>query len=338
MRGNHNDSRGSDSRTGVAAEENACIQSCNRNDLSGQANNGNKNCIYPDRPGSADDSRYCRFTAAIPVIQFKMHYAEVFLYYTVSMPQKAPAIFHGHMKQGVDIPMTTNIMVVDDEKSIADLIELYLTNEDYNVLKFGSGQEALKCVEEERLDLAILDVMLPDMDGFTICQRIRRKHFFPIIMLTARVEDIDKIKGLTLGADDYMTKPFNPLELVARVKTQLRRYMKYNSNTEKENPVEPNNEFDFAGLVINRDSHKCTLYGKPLSLTPIEFSILWYLCENRGKVISTEELFEAVWGEKYLDNNNTVMAHIARLREKMNEPSRKPKFVKTVWGVGYTIE
>lgn len=241
------------------------------------------------------------------------------------------------MEQG-DIPMTTNIMVVDDEKSIADLIELYLVNENYNVLKFGSGQEALKCVEKERLDLAILDVMLPDMDGFTICQKIRQKHFFPIIMLTARVEDIDKIKGLTLGADDYVTKPFNPLELVARVKTQLRRYMKYNSNAEKENPMEPNNEFDFAGLVINKDSHKCTLYGKLLSLTPIEFSILWYLCENRGRVVSTEELFEAVWGEKYLDNNNTVMAHIARLREKMNEPSRKPKLIKTVWGVGYTIE
>jgi len=236
------------------------------------------------------------------------------------------------------MPMVTNIMVVDDEKSIADLIELYLVNENYNVLKFNNGQDALNCAGKEKLDLAILDVMLPDIDGFTICQRIRQNHFFPIIMLTARVEDIDKIKGLTLGADDYVTKPFNPLELVARVKTQLRRYMKYNNNTERENHVETNSEFDFAGLVINKDSHKCTLYGKPLPLTPIEFSILWYLCENRGRVISTEELFEAVWGEKYLDNNNTVMAHIARLREKMNDPSRRPKFVKTVWGVGYTIE
>lgn len=231
-----------------------------------------------------------------------------------------------------------NILIVDDEKPIADLIELYLANENYNIFKFDNGQDALKCVEERELDLAILDVMLPDVDGFTICQRIRQKHFFPIIMLTARVEDIDKIKGLTLGADDYVTKPFNPLELVARVKTQLRRYMKYNNHTEKTNPPEQSNEFDFAGLIINKDSHKCTLYGKPLSLTPIEFSILWFLCENKGKVISTEELFEAVWGEKYLDNNNTVMAHVARLREKMKEPSRKPKFIKTVWGVGYTIE
>jgi two-component system response regulator VanR len=157
-------------------------------------------------------------------------------------------------------------------------------------------------------------------------------------MLTARVEDMDKITGLTLGADDYITKPFNPLELVARVKTQLRRYTKYNQNTGQASPAGPGSEYDFAGLVINRDTHKCTLYGKQLFLTPTEFSILWYLCDNKGRVVSSEELFEAVWGEKYLDNNNTVMAHVARLREKMNEPPKKPRFIKTVWGVGYTIE
>lgn len=234
--------------------------------------------------------------------------------------------------------MMTNILVVDDEKSIADLIEVYLKNEDYIVHKFYNGLDALSCVESESLDLAILDVMMPGIDGFSLCQKIREKHFFPIIMLTAKVEDLDKIMGLTLGADDYITKPFNPIELVARVKTQLRRYLKYNNNDEKLNNSEPANEFDFAGLIINRDSHRCSLYGDDLSLTPIEFSILWHLCENKGKVVSSEELFEAVWGLKYLDNNNTVMAHIARLREKMNEPSRKPKFIKTVWGVGYTIE
>ena len=146
---------------------------------------------------------------------------------------------------------------------------------------------------------------------------------------------MDKIMGLTLGADDYVTKPFNPLELVARVKTQLRRYTKYNQGDKADETV---TEYDFSGLVINSETHKCTLYGKPLALTPIEFSILWHLCQNRGKVVSSEELFEAVWGEKYLDNNNTVMAHVARLRDKMHEPSRRPKFVKTVWGVGYTIE
>ncbi len=234
--------------------------------------------------------------------------------------------------------MSANILVVDDEESITDLVEVYLKSENYNVYKFYTGKEALECIDKVPLDLAILDVMLPDIDGFSICQKIREEYFFPIIMLTAKVEDIDKIMGLTLGADDYITKPFNPLELVARVKTQLRRYTKYNINEAQDNYEEPNNEYDFEGLVINNDSHKCTLYGKQLSLTPTEFSILWYLCENKGKVVSTEELFEAVWGEKYLDNNNTVMAHVARLREKMNEPSRKPKFIKTVWGVGYTIE
>ena len=142
--------------------------------------------------------------------------------------------------------------------------------------------------------------------------------------------------GLTIGADDYITKPFNPLEVVARVKTQLRRYQRYNNS--KQNQTIVKNEYDIRGLIINRNSHKCFLFGKEISLTPIEFSILWYLCEHQGKVISSEELFEAVWKEKYLDNNNTVMAHIGRLREKMNEPAKKPKFIKTVWGVGYEIE
>ena len=177
--------------------------------------------------------------------------------------------------------------------------------------------------------------MLPDMDGFTLCQKIREEHLFPILMLTARVEDMDKIMGLTLGADDYLTKPFNPLELVARVKTQLRRYTRYNQGGQPGGEVQ---EHDFRGLQISRATHKCVLFGEELPLTPLEFSILWHLCQHRGQVVSSEELFESVWGEKYMDSNNTVMSHIARLREKMHEPSRKPKFIKTVWGVGYTIE
>ena len=229
-----------------------------------------------------------------------------------------------------------SILVVDDEKEIADLVEWYLQNEGYQVHICHTGKQALEAIAHESLDLAILDLMLPDMDGFALCKKIREKAHYPVIMLTAKVEDIDKIRGLTIGADDYITKPFNPLEMVARVKAQLRRYIRYNA-PENEAANEAN-EFDFAGLIINKDTHKCSLYGKPLSLTPIEFSILWYLCENRGKVVSSEELFEAVWGEKYLDNNNTVMAHIGRLREKMHEPPRKPKFIKTVWGVGYQIE
>ncbi|HIW28271.1 MAG TPA: response regulator transcription factor, partial [Candidatus Lawsonibacter pullicola] len=186
------------------------------------------------------------------------------------------------------------------------------------------------------LDLAILDVMLPDVDGFTLCQKIREDHLFPILMLTAKVEDMDKIMGLTLGADDYLTKPFNPLELVARVKTQLRRYTRYNPSAPAEGGGPQ--EYDFRGLQISKVNHKCVLFGEELSLTPLEFSILWYLCQHRGQVVSSEALFEAVWGERYFESNNTVMSHIARLREKMHEPSRKPKFIKTVWGVGYTIE
>lgn len=232
--------------------------------------------------------------------------------------------------------MNEKILVVDDETEIADLIQVYLNNDGYTVYKFYNGVDALKCIEETEIDLAILDVMLPDIDGFRICQKIREKFYFPVIMLTAKIDDSDKIMGLTIGADDYITKPFNPLEVVARVKTQLRRYQRYNNS--KQNQTIVKNEYDIRGLIINMDSHKCFLFGKEISLTPIEFSILWYLCEHQGKVVSSEELFEAVWKEKYLDNNNTVMAHIGRLREKMNEPAKKPKFIKTVWGVGYEIE
>lgn len=232
--------------------------------------------------------------------------------------------------------MNESILIVDDEKEIADLIEVYLKNDGYTVYKFYTGAEGLQCIESTKLDMAILDVMLPDINGFQLCQKIRETYYFPIIMLTAKVEDTDKIMGLTIGADDYITKPFNPLEVVARVKTQLRRCAKYNNLLEQ--PSVAADEYDIKGLVINKDTHKCTLYGKHIALTPIEFSLLWYLCEHQGKVVSSEELFEGVWGEKYLDNNNTVMAHIGRLREKLNEPAKKPKFIKTIWGVGYTIE
>ncbi len=232
--------------------------------------------------------------------------------------------------------MAQNILIVDDEKEIADLVEVYLQNEGYRVFKCYDGQKALEYIQSEQLDMAILDIMLPDIDGFSLLRKIREQHFFPIIMLTAKVEDMDKITGLTLGADDYITKPFNPLELIARVKTQLRRYTKYN-HTESDSAIQTE-EYDINGLVINKDTHTCTLFNSEIPLTPLEFDILWYLCERRGKVVPAEELFEAVWGEKYLNNNNTVMAHIGRLREKLGEPARNPKFIKTVWGVGYKIE
>ena len=232
--------------------------------------------------------------------------------------------------------MPKQILVVDDEAAIADLVEVYLRSEGFAVHKFGTAGDALACVDSVPLDLAILDVMLPDMDGFALCRRIREGgKLFPIVMLTARVEDMDKITGLTLGADDYITKPFNPLELVARVKTQLRRCTRYNQPAQ--GSAVPD-KLDIRGLQISQATHKCTLFGEELSLTPLEFSILWYLCRQRGRVVSSEELFEAVWGEKYMNSNNTVMSHIARLREKLHEPSRRPKFIKTVWGVGYTIE
>jgi two-component system response regulator VanR len=230
--------------------------------------------------------------------------------------------------------MSANILVVDDEQAIADLIEVYLKNEDYSVYKFYNGRDALECVGRERIDLALLDVMLPGENGFSICQRIREKHNFPVIMLTAKSEEIDKITGLTLGADDYITKPFRPLELVARVKAQLRRFTKYNAEPHLEEHT-----LAFSGLVLNTDTHECTLNEKPLTLTPTEFSILRVLAQNRGRVVSSEELFGEVWGDKYFtSSNNTVMVHIRHLREKMGESAEHPKIIKTVWGVGYKIE
>ena len=230
--------------------------------------------------------------------------------------------------------MDINILVVDDEKEIADLIELYLKNENFNVYKFYDAQEALACIHSIKLDLAILDVMMPDIDGFEICRRIREQFHFPVIMLTAKEEEIDKITGLTLGADDYITKPFRPLEVIARVKAQIRRFTKYNHQESLQNDP----TIDFSGLILEQKTRKCMLNERQLSLTPTEFSILWFLCVNRGRVISSEELFQEVWGEKYYSSNNTVMVHIRHLREKMNDSAENPKFIKTVWGVGYTIE
>ena len=177
--------------------------------------------------------------------------------------------------------MAENILIVDDEKSIADLVEVYLTNEGYHVYKFYTAAEALSCIETQALSLVILDVMLPDMDGFAMCQKIRETHLFPIIMLTAKVEDMDKITGLTLGADDYITKPFNPLELIARVKTQLRRYTRYNNAPADQDKIP--DEIDIRGLHISKSSHKCSLNGKELSLTPLEFSILVSLRTKRQR-------------------------------------------------------
>ena len=231
--------------------------------------------------------------------------------------------------------MREKILVVDDEREIADLVAVYLENEEYTVYKYYTAKDALNCIEKKELDLAVLDVMLPGTDGFSICQKIREKYTYPVIMLTAKDEEIDKINGLTLGADDYITKPFRPLELVARVKAQLRRYKKYNPASGKEEET----VLFHSGLMMNVETHECMLNEKKLDLTPTEFEILKILCQRKGKVVSSEELFHEIWKDEYYQkSNNTITVHIRHLREKMSDTSERPKYIHTVWGVGYKIE
>lgn len=232
--------------------------------------------------------------------------------------------------------MSDKILIVDDEVEIADLIETYLKSENYSVFKFYSAKEALECIQTMEFDLAVLDVMMPEIDGLALCQRIREKYTYPIIMLTAKDGEIDKITGLTLGADDYMTKPFLPLELVARIKSQLRRYKKYNPAYSE---GEEKDILVHLGIVMNVKTYECTLNGKPLILTPTEFAVLHILLENKGCVISAEELFHRIWkDEYYCKSNNTIPVHVRHLREKLNDTLNKPKYIKTIWGVGYKIE
>lgn len=227
------------------------------------------------------------------------------------------------------------ILVLDDEEEIATLAEVYLKNEGYDVVKFYDSRKALEFLKSEEVDLAMLDVMLPVIDGFTVLQEIRKAgHTYPVIMVTAKLDTTDKITGLSLGADDYITKPFNPLEMISRVKAQIRRYKNYNNAA----LIKNGDIFDKGGLIMNRQNRQCSLYGKDVILTPKEFSILWLLCENNGNVMTTEQIFDKVWGEEYLDSNNTVMVHIRRIREKLDDTAKNPKFIKTVWGVGYKIE
>ena len=231
--------------------------------------------------------------------------------------------------------MCEKILVIDDEKDIANLLEVYLQNENYIVYKYYCAKDAIPCIEKGDIDLAILDIMLPDINGFSLCQRIREKYTYPIIMLTAKIEETDKITGLTLGADDYVTKPFRPLEVVARVKAQLRRYKKYSSVTIEEG-IKP--ELSYNKLRLNVQTHECLLDGENVSLTPTEFSILNVLLENAGTVVSIEYLFHAVWKEEYYSkNSSTITVHIRHLREKLKDTSDTPKYIKTIWGVGYKI-
>lgn len=231
--------------------------------------------------------------------------------------------------------MPEKILVVDDEHDIADLLEVYLQNENYIVYKYYTAKDALVCIEDEEIDLAILDIMLPDINGFSLCQKIREKYNYPIIMLTAKDEETDKITGLTLGADDYVTKPFRPLELIARVKAQLRRYKKYSPSQVE---VEPTTTLIYEKLMLNTQTYECLLEGKNISLTPTEFAILRILLEHKGNVVTLEDLFHSVWKDEYYSkNSSTITVHIRHLREKLKDTSESPKYIKTIWGVGYKI-
>ncbi len=221
------------------------------------------------------------------------------------------------------------ILIVDDEKEIRDLIEIYLKNEGYEVERAGTGAEAIKIVEEKKIDLIILDVMMPVVNGIDACIKIREQHNTPIIMLSAKVEDIDKILGLSVGADDYLAKPFNPLELIARVKAQLRRFTKLNTAYNSSKILEE-------GLLrMDLEAGKVFKSNEEINLTPTEFSILKLLWLNKGIVFKIETIYERVWEQEYLDNNNTVMVHIRKLREKIEDNPRVPNYIFTVWGIGY---
>ena len=233
-----------------------------------------------------------------------------------------------------------NILVVEDEKEIAEAVEIYLLNQGYNVFKAFNGMEGLKVLENEEIHLAIVDIMMPVMDGITFTMKARENHNFPIIMLSAKSEEVDKIMGLNIGADDYVTKPFKPLELLARVNSQLRRYTKY-MNIQKASSIEDEavneNIYTIGGLELNDDTKEVSVDGNPVRLTPIEFKILGLLIKNPGRVFPAEEIYERVWNEAAI-NTDTVMVHVRNIREKIELNPKNPRYLKVVWGVGYKIE
>ena len=231
------------------------------------------------------------------------------------------------------------ILIVDDEKEIRDLIDIYLKGEGYDTLKAENGEEALNILEQQNVDLIILDIMMPKVNGIEACLRIREEREMPIIMLSAKSEDMDKILGLNTGADDYLTKPFNPLELVARVKSQLRRYKRFNKlSLQVDAQEKEENILEIDELIINLETHEVFKEGNEIKLTPTEFDILVLLGGNRGKVFSIENIYNSVWKQDFMQSDNTVMVHIRKVREKIEDDPRKPKYIKTVWGVGYKID
>ena len=228
-----------------------------------------------------------------------------------------------------------NILVVEDENDIAIAIEAYLNNQGYNVFIANNGIEGLEVLDKETIHLAVVDVMMPKMDGITFVMKLRQNHEFPVIMLSAKSEEVDKIMGLNIGADDYVTKPFRPLELLARVNSQLRRYSKFLNMVTKKEVNE--NVYVVGGLELNTDTKEVSVDEKLVKLTPIEFKILELLIKNPGRVFATEEIYERVWNEQAI-NTDTIMVHVRKIREKIEINPKNPKYLKVVWGVGYKIE
>lgn len=228
----------------------------------------------------------------------------------------------------------SKILVCDDDKEIVEAIDIYLTQEGYTVRKAYDGEEALKILKEEEIDLLIIDVMMPRLDGIRATLKIREENNIPIIILSAKSEDADKILGLNVGADDYVTKPFNPLELVARVKSQMRRYTQLGSTRMDESKA----VYSTGGLSINDDLKEVTVEGEPVKLTPIEYNILLFLVKNQGKVFSIDQIYEKIWNEDAIGVDNTVAVHIRHIREKIEINPKEPRYLKVVWGVGYKVE
>lgn len=229
--------------------------------------------------------------------------------------------------------MVYTILVCDDDREIVEAIDIYLQQEGYNVIKAYDGEEALELLEENEVHLLILDVMMPKLDGIRATLKIREKSSIPIIILSAKTEDSDKILGLNIGADDYLAKPFNPLELVARVKSQLRRYTQLGNVKETNDTV-----YEVGGLRMNDDLKEVTVDGEPVKLTPIEYNILLLLVKNQGKVFSINQIYESIWNEDAIGADNTVAVHIRHIREKIEINPKEPQYLKVVWGVGYKIE
>ena len=230
-----------------------------------------------------------------------------------------------------------HILVVEDDKEILEGIKIYLKNQGYVVFGAGNGLEGLEIIEKEDIHLAIVDIMMPKMDGITMTMRLREKHEFPVIMLTAKSEEIDKITGLNIGADDYVTKPFAPMELMARVNSQLRRYRKFREALEGKAEVRQDNVLVVGGLELDEEKASVTADGNPVKLTPLEFKVLALLMKYPGRVFSADELYERVWNEKAI-TTDTVMVHIRKIREKIERDPKNPRYLKVVWGVGYKIE